>query len=201
MGCSRGRNPSTCATEFSVFSRSRTFSQRSRRPFEITPRRTPMPATLTANWNYPTRVLVGPGRLAELGEACKSTGIAQPLIVTDKGLADGPVIEKARASLDEGRDGSRDLLRCSRQPDESQSRRRPRSLPQGVARRRRRDRRRLGARRRQDHRLHERADPPGLGLRGRRRLVDEGRDRRASPRSSPCRRRRAPARRSAAPRS
>ena len=58
-----------------------------------------MPATLTANWNYPTRVLVGPGRLAELGEACKSTGIARPLIVTDKGLADGPVIEKASASL------------------------------------------------------------------------------------------------------
>jgi alcohol dehydrogenase class IV len=58
-----------------------------------------MPVTLTANWNYPTRVLVGPGRLAELGEACKSTGIRQPLIVTDKGLADGPVIEKARASI------------------------------------------------------------------------------------------------------
>jgi len=58
-----------------------------------------MSATLTANWNYPTRVLVGPGRLAELGEACKSTGTMKPLIVTDKGLADGPVIEKARASF------------------------------------------------------------------------------------------------------
>jgi alcohol dehydrogenase class IV len=58
-----------------------------------------MPVTLTANWNYPTRVLVGPGRLAELGEACKSAGIARPLIVTDKGLAEGPVIEKARATL------------------------------------------------------------------------------------------------------
>ncbi|SDR62098.1 Alcohol dehydrogenase, class IV [Rhizobiales bacterium GAS113] len=60
-----------------------------------------MPATLTANWNYPTRVLVGPGRLAELGAACKSAGIARPLIVTDKGLADGPVILKARAALTE----------------------------------------------------------------------------------------------------
>ncbi|SEB97106.1 Alcohol dehydrogenase, class IV [Rhizobiales bacterium GAS191] len=60
-----------------------------------------MPATLTANWNYPTRVLVGPGRLAELGAACKSAGTARPLIVTDKGLADGPVILKARAALTE----------------------------------------------------------------------------------------------------
>ncbi|MBV8449356.1 MAG: alcohol dehydrogenase, partial [Hyphomicrobiales bacterium] len=41
-----------------------------------------MPATLTGNWNYPTRVLVGPGRLGELGEACKSTGMKRPLIVT-----------------------------------------------------------------------------------------------------------------------
>ena len=59
-----------------------------------------MSATLTANWNYPTRVLVGPGRLAELGEACRSTGMRQPLIVTDKGLADGPVIAKARESIE-----------------------------------------------------------------------------------------------------
>jgi alcohol dehydrogenase class IV len=58
-----------------------------------------MSVTLTANWNYPTRILVGPGRLAELGEACTGTGMKRPLIVTDKGLAEGPVIEKARASL------------------------------------------------------------------------------------------------------
>ena len=29
-----------------------------------------MPATLTANWNFPTRVLVGPGRVAELAACC-----------------------------------------------------------------------------------------------------------------------------------
>jgi alcohol dehydrogenase class IV len=60
-----------------------------------------MPATLTANWSFPTRILVGPGRLAELGAACKSSEIARPLIVTDKGLADGPVIKKASALLKE----------------------------------------------------------------------------------------------------
>jgi alcohol dehydrogenase class IV len=60
-----------------------------------------MPATLTANWNFPTRVLAGPGRLAELAACCKSAEIARPLIVTDKGLADGPVIAKAQALLKE----------------------------------------------------------------------------------------------------
>jgi alcohol dehydrogenase class IV len=60
-----------------------------------------MTATLTANWSFPTRVLVGPGRLAELGAACKGAGMARPLIVTDKGLAEGQVIAKASASLKE----------------------------------------------------------------------------------------------------
>ncbi|MBV9740367.1 MAG: iron-containing alcohol dehydrogenase [Hyphomicrobiales bacterium] len=58
-----------------------------------------MPEMLTANWNYPTRVLVGPGRLAELGEACKGTGMKRPLIVTDKGLAESSVLEKTRTAL------------------------------------------------------------------------------------------------------
>jgi len=59
-----------------------------------------MPATLNANWSFPTRVLVGPGRLAELGACCKSAEIARPLIVTDKGLASDRLIAKARALLD-----------------------------------------------------------------------------------------------------
>src|ERR1700676_3745093 len=73
-------------------------------PAEILPSapaslRITMSATLTANWSYPTRVLVGPGRLAEIGEACKSAGMARPLLVTDKGLAEGAVIAKAQAAL------------------------------------------------------------------------------------------------------
>jgi alcohol dehydrogenase class IV len=59
-----------------------------------------MSAMLTANWNYPTRVLVGPGRLSELGEACKQAGLSHPLIVTDSGLAASQVIAKARAAID-----------------------------------------------------------------------------------------------------
>lgn len=42
---------------------------------------------LTANWSYPTAVRFGPGRIAELPEACRSLGIARPLLVTDPGIA------------------------------------------------------------------------------------------------------------------
>jgi alcohol dehydrogenase class IV len=53
-------------------------------------------ATLKANWNYPTTVWAGPGRLAELAAACEKLGIARPLLVTDEGLRDAPMIRKAR---------------------------------------------------------------------------------------------------------
>jgi alcohol dehydrogenase class IV len=43
--------------------------------------------TLTGNWNYPTTILFGSGRISELGEACAQAGIEKPLLVTDRGLA------------------------------------------------------------------------------------------------------------------
>lgn len=49
---------------------------------------------LTANWNYPTKVRVGPGRINELAEACKSVGMKAPLLVTDPGLANSPLAGK-----------------------------------------------------------------------------------------------------------
>ena len=52
------------------------------------------------NWSYPTRMLFGPGRIAELGDAAKADGFNKPLIVTDPGLAKLPVIGKAKASLE-----------------------------------------------------------------------------------------------------
>ncbi len=58
-----------------------------------------MSAVLTGAWNYPTRVLTGPGRISELAEACKAAGISRPLIVTDRGLAGTPILEKARGVL------------------------------------------------------------------------------------------------------
>ena len=36
-----------------------------------------------ANWNYPTAIRFGAGRIAELPEACRAAGIARPLLVTD----------------------------------------------------------------------------------------------------------------------
>jgi len=55
--------------------------------------------TLTsANWNYPTAIRFGAGRVAELAEACAAVGIKRPLLVTDPGLAALPMVETALAN-------------------------------------------------------------------------------------------------------
>jgi alcohol dehydrogenase class IV len=56
-------------------------------------------AVLQANWNYPTRVWVGPGRIAELGAACTELGIQRPLLVTDSGLKQHAMIQSALTAL------------------------------------------------------------------------------------------------------
>lgn len=48
----------------------------------------------TANWNYPTNVHVGRGRIVELADLCKSLKIRAPLLITDPGLAALPMVEK-----------------------------------------------------------------------------------------------------------
>ena len=50
---------------------------------------------LRGNWNYPTLIRFGAGRVAEIGEACKSVGIKRPLLVTDPQLASLPMIARA----------------------------------------------------------------------------------------------------------
>ena len=52
---------------------------------------------LKANWNYPTRVWAGPGRIAELPAACTLLGIKRPLLVTDEGLRDALMVSATRA--------------------------------------------------------------------------------------------------------
>ncbi len=47
----------------------------------------------SANWNYPTNVKVGAGRISELADLCKSMGMSAPLIITDPGLAALPMFE------------------------------------------------------------------------------------------------------------
>jgi len=49
--------------------------------------------TTKANWNYPTAVKFGAGRIAELPEALRTAGIARPLLVTDAGLVNLPVTQ------------------------------------------------------------------------------------------------------------
>jgi alcohol dehydrogenase class IV len=46
----------------------------------------------TGAWNFPTRVITGAGRIAELPDACRTYGIARPLLVTDRGLAESDLI-------------------------------------------------------------------------------------------------------------
>ncbi|MGQ0664987.1 MAG: iron-containing alcohol dehydrogenase [Pseudomonadota bacterium] len=53
------------------------------------------PRTLAGNWNYPTAIRFGPGRIKELPDACRAVGIARPLLVTDPGLAKLPMIAAA----------------------------------------------------------------------------------------------------------
>jgi alcohol dehydrogenase class IV len=58
-----------------------------------------MTSVLKANWNYPTRVWSGPGRIAELPAACQDLGIERPLFVTDRGLREHPMVRAALARL------------------------------------------------------------------------------------------------------
>jgi alcohol dehydrogenase class IV len=51
--------------------------------------------TLRGNWNYPTLVRFGAGRIIELPEHCKALGMQRPLLVTDPGLAALPMIANA----------------------------------------------------------------------------------------------------------
>ena len=48
-----------------------------------------------ANWNYPTSIRVGAGRIRELADACKALGLRAPLLITDPGLAALPMVEDA----------------------------------------------------------------------------------------------------------
>ena len=46
----------------------------------------------TANWNYPTTIKFGAGRIKELPQICKDQGFKNPLLVTDTFLATQPMV-------------------------------------------------------------------------------------------------------------
>src|ERR1039458_1124671 len=60
-----------------------------------------MTTVLRGNWNYPTTIWAGPGRIAELSVACSRAGIRRPLLVTDEGLIGTPMIKSALAALED----------------------------------------------------------------------------------------------------
>ena len=60
-----------------------------------------MNTVLRGNWNYPTTIWAGPGRIAELADACERSGILHPLLVTDEGLVGTPMIKRALAALED----------------------------------------------------------------------------------------------------
>jgi len=52
-----------------------------------------------ASFNYPTRMIFGPGTRAQLGELLKTRGKMRPLIVTDRGIAGLPFLQEMVDSL------------------------------------------------------------------------------------------------------
>ncbi|ASP36874.1 iron-containing alcohol dehydrogenase [Labrenzia sp. VG12] len=53
----------------------------------------------SVNWSYPTSVRFGVGRIKELPDAVKASGMTNPLLVTDPGLAGLPMVAEAIESL------------------------------------------------------------------------------------------------------
>lgn len=53
----------------------------------------------SANWNYPTNVKVGAGRVGELAELCKSMGMQAPLLITDPGLSALLILQNVVANV------------------------------------------------------------------------------------------------------
>jgi alcohol dehydrogenase class IV len=58
-----------------------------------------MSPPLASNWNYPTAVKFGAGRIRELPDHCKALGFKRPLLVTDSGVAELPMIADATRAL------------------------------------------------------------------------------------------------------
>lgn len=55
---------------------------------------------LFGNWSYPTAIKFGNGRIKELADACAATGMKNPLLVTDKGLANLPITQTTLDIMD-----------------------------------------------------------------------------------------------------
>lgn len=50
---------------------------------------------LKGNWNYPTTIRFGAGRINELPQVCRDLGMSHPLLVTDRQLGDHAITQSA----------------------------------------------------------------------------------------------------------
>ncbi len=48
--------------------------------------------SLVGNWNYPTAIRFGCGRISEIADACHELGMSSPLLITDQGIAALPMV-------------------------------------------------------------------------------------------------------------
>jgi len=53
---------------------------------------------MNANWNYPTAMRTGAGRVSELPDVCRELKMNAPLLVTDPGLAELPMVARVVAN-------------------------------------------------------------------------------------------------------
>ena len=65
-----------------------------------------MSVTDIRQWNYPTRVVFGVGAIARLPRLSTGQGMTRPLLVTDEGLRDTPLVKDTLALLEEGGTGA-----------------------------------------------------------------------------------------------
>jgi alcohol dehydrogenase class IV len=61
-----------------------------------------MSVTDLRQWNYPTRMVFGVGAIARLPKLCKGLGLSNPLLVTDEGLKDLPIVADTIALVKAG---------------------------------------------------------------------------------------------------
>jgi alcohol dehydrogenase class IV len=52
-------------------------------------------SVLQGNWNYPTNIRFGAGKIKLLATTCQELGMKRPLLVTDQGLSSHPMIQDA----------------------------------------------------------------------------------------------------------
>lgn len=55
----------------------------------------------STNWNYPTTIWFGNGRINEIAQACKKLGMKNPMFVTDEGLVKLDIVERTKQILEQ----------------------------------------------------------------------------------------------------